>query len=142
MPRKGNNAIRSPKEVGTMSQSPLTAKVEVGQLDKRVTNVEKVTQTVSDLLATTINSVNEYFKKKNELEREQLEFEHIQHKRVVYLLSLAMTVVFILTLVAMLESQTELVKLFITSSLAVAAGSGLVSFLRAGHRNKDKGSIE
>ena len=127
------------KTEGAASLSNLPVRVEVEQIDKRVTNVEKITETVGALLSAAITSANDYLKKKNEIEERQLELEHIQHKRGVYLLAFAIGVLFVLIMTAMLLAHAELVSSLVTSSLALAAGAGLMSFIKPSRKAGKQG---
>lgn len=138
MSKKRKNKVQQPKPDGVTNESNLPVKVEVEQIDKRVTNLEKVISTVKDISDAAFGVIDEYLKKKTESEQRQLEIENVQHKRAVYLLTFAIVVLFILCITALLQNQIDLVKFFINSGLAIAAGTGLSSLMKFDGKKKNK----
>ena len=108
----------------------VTAVQEVGRFEKRISNLEKVADTIKEIAEPAIKSFSDYFDKKAENQRRQQEFDDKQHKRSVLIISFAVGVVFILCMAALLKDQFDLVKFFIQSGLAVAAGTGISAILK------------
>ena len=112
--------------------------VEVRQFDERIKNVERVVDMVKGISDKAFELGTEYLIKRTEYDQRQQELDDSQHKRSVYLLVFAITVVFVLCMTALLEKQVDLVRLFINSGLAAAAGMGVTSLLKIGGRGKKK----
>lgn len=138
MAKKSRNKVEQSRPDEAVNRSNLPVKVEVEQIDKRLTNLEKVISTVKDISDAAFGVLDEYLKKKTESEQRQLEIENIQHKRAVYLLAFAIIVLFILCITALLQNQIDLVKFFINSGLAIAAGTGLSSLMKSDGKKKNK----
>jgi tetrahydromethanopterin S-methyltransferase subunit B len=105
------------------------APVVVEQIERRISNLEKIADTVKEITEPAIASLSAYLDKKSNLQRRQQELDDKQHKRSVWILSFIVAVVFI-CMTALLLNQFELVKFFIQSSLAVAAGTGIAALLK------------
>jgi hypothetical protein len=133
-----NNKSNDTKPEEAASQSVVPVNVEVQQFDLRMRNVEKVVEMVKDISEKASRLLTKHLEGKTECEKRQQEIDHIQHKRDVYLLVFAVSVIFILCMTALLQKEVELVKFFITSSLAIAAGTGIASLLRVGSKRKKK----
>ena len=138
---KNTKALQK-QTVGLTSLRNLPMKVEVEQIDKRVTNVEKVVDTIQDISTSAFELLAKYFEKKELSEQRQLEIEDRQHKRAVYLISLSIAIIFILCMTSIFLNQVALVQYFINSGLAIAAGTGLSSLLKSGSKNKSKSNQE
>ena len=125
-------------ETGQSNQVVVPVQVGIQQIDNRLQNLEKVLTTARDIAESGLNVVGKYFEGKSKLEESRQLLEDGQHKRSLIVLAIVVGVVFVLCMTALLMGQTELVKYFIQSGLAVAAGTGLASFLRKNGNKKDE----
>jgi hypothetical protein len=113
-------------------------KVEIEQFDQRIRNVEKISETVKEVSDGLLSLGRTYIESKSDIEKREQEFYNTQHKRSTVLLGFALAVIFTLCLTALLQRDSELVKFFINSGLALAAGTGIASLLKAGSGKKKK----
>ncbi len=128
-------------DANSNNQEAPPVEVEVKQFDERIRNVERVVDMIKGISDKAFELGTDYLIKKTEYEQRQQELDDTQHKRSVSLIVFAITVVFVLCMTALLENQVDLVRLFINSSLAAAAGMGVTSLLRVGGRKKKKGDV-
>ncbi len=136
--RKNRNPNTKNSDADNENIVPLN--VEVERFDQRIKNVEKIVEMIRGISDKAFELGTDYLVKKTESEQRQQELDDNQHKRSIYLLTFAISVIFVLCLAALFQNQFELVKFFINSGLAIAAGTGIASLLRA--RPKQKKKIE
>lgn len=105
-------------------------KESVGVIEQRVTNVEKVTDTLQNLVMQGLQSFGDYIAKKDEADKRQVELEDRQHRRGVWLLVFLVSIVFILLFTSLMLKQDELFKYIVQSSIAVGAGTGIAALLK------------
>jgi len=114
---------------------------ELEKINSRVNNIEKIASTVEKLAEHGFESWSKYLSQKDEQEKRNAELKQIQHqreleledkihKRSIIILGVFVSSIFLLILVAMLKEQTELVKIILTSSFALAGGAGVVSLFK------------
>jgi hypothetical protein len=76
-------------------------------------------------------TIAEYFKEKTATDKEARRIEDSAHKRVTLVLGYVVTLVFLLSLIALLKNQYELVKIILGSSILLTAGAGLSALIRS-----------
>jgi len=115
-------------------------KIVLEQLNLRVTSLEKIADTIKDIAEPAIKSVSDYLDKKASNQKRQLELEDKQQGRSIWVLLCGISAIFVLCMTALLKNQIDLVKVFIQSGLGVAAGSGIVAFIKGrSKRNSEQG---
>lgn len=110
----------------TKAESPVE-RAELVSFDQRLTNIEKITNTVDHVADKALESWSHYLGQKNESEKREIETRNIQHKRASQILLVSIILVFTLLMVSIFKDQYDLVKIILGSSLALAAGAGLSS---------------
>lgn len=117
---------------------------EIDRINDRVKSIERVAKTVEALAESGLKSWDKYLQQKNEreireaelkkkLHEKEIESEDKKHKRSTIVLSGSMLIVFVLLMTAMVIGQYELVKVILSSTLAVAGGAGIATMFK---RNK------
>ena len=124
---KGSNDV---EEVNIYPQKKIT------DIDRRLENIEKMMGVAENVAEKAIETWENNQKRKSENELKDLLYRNEQHKRTGNILIGIILAIFILCLVSMFMKQFDLVKLILSSSLAVGAGAGLTSFLQ--RRSKEK----
>jgi Trk-type K+ transport system membrane component len=113
--------------------SIMPVRQEIQSIDQRLKSIEQFLATVDK----AIEAFDAYLDNKTETERRQQDIDDKQHRRMVWALVYAIAIVFVSTLTAMIMGQFDLVKFFVQSALAVAAGSGLTNLIEfQGRRSK------
>lgn len=102
----------------------------VVQIDKRITNIEKGIESIEKVASEALGSWFENKKQQVELEREKDILFDTQHQRVTNLVKILISGVFILTIIALLFKEYELVKWILSSSFAVGAGAGITNLIK------------
>jgi amino acid permease len=102
----------------------------VGVIEQRVTNVEKVTDTLQSLIMQGLESFGDYIEKRDQADKRQVEMEDRQHRRGVWLLVFLVSIIFILLFTSLMLKQNELFKYIVQSSIAVGAGTGIAVLLK------------
>ncbi len=111
---------------------------ELTQVARRLENIERLVETVEHVADKGVESWNEYLKQKSSGEEHARKLEDLQHRRVCWVLSYACALVFGLAGFSLWKDQYELVRLILSSSLAVAAGAGLTAVLRGSRKPPSK----
>ncbi len=114
------------KEIDNIQEQPFA----VVEIDRRLTNIEKAIESFESVAVEAIAKWSENKKQQVELERGKDKLNDSQHKRVTILVMILIAVVFVLTLIALLFNEYELVKWILSSSFAVGAGAGITSFIK------------
>jgi len=107
------------------------------QVDRRLQNIEQLIATVGQVADKGVESWSESQRRKIQGEEHARTLEDVQHRRVCWVLAYLCALVFALAALSLWESQYELVRLILSSSLAVAAGAGLTSLFK-GKRQSEK----
>lgn len=97
----------------------------VVEMQGRSANIDKLAETLTILTKEGISAWNNHIEKKSESEKIAAANEESQHKRSVMVLVYVLTLFFVLLIAALVKEQYELIKLLLTSGLAVSAGAGL-----------------
>lgn len=100
------------------------------QVAKRLQNIEQLIETVRQVADKGVEAWSQSLKLKAESEEHARTVEDGQHRRVCWLLAYACALVVGLASFSLLKGQYELVRLILSSSLALAAGAGLNSLFR------------
>jgi uncharacterized membrane protein len=116
------------------SEVVMVSEAEMREVGVRLHHLERIHDTITHIADGALDTFSAWAEKDAGLRKEAQENEDKAHKRVTTALVYIITLVFALSLAALLKNQFELVKLILTSSLAVAAGAGLTSLIR----NKSK----
>lgn len=114
---------------------------QIERMDNRLKQIEKIAETVESITEKGLEAATKYLENKAETDRcaaetknaqhqREIELQDKQHKRSTIVLSLIVSIVFVLIIVSMYMQQFELVKIILNSSLAVAGGAGLSSIFR------------
>jgi hypothetical protein len=114
-----------------ISEAAIIHEADLQVVDARLRNLERIHDTVIHITDGALDTFSEWAEKDAALRKESQENEDKAHKRVTMALVYIITLVFGLCVIALFKSQYELVKLILTSSLAVAAGAGLTSLIRS-----------
>ena len=119
-----------------MGQSPGVQPVvqtaeEYSQVTQRIANVERFIETLEEVADKGLEAWNQYLAKKMTGDEQARALGDKQHLRTCWVVTYACTLIFGLSAICLFRGQSELVKLIFDSSLAVAAGAGLTSVLRA-----------
>lgn len=112
------------------NDKPQTQLFTVVEIDKRLTNIEIAIQSFESVAVEAIAKWSDNKKQQVELEREKDKLNDSQHKRVTKLVIMLIAVVFILSLMALVFREYELVKWILSSSFAVGSGAGISSFIK------------
>jgi hypothetical protein len=113
---------------------PVNQNIEV--FDQRIRNVEKIVDAFQDVSNKLFDLMNGYLGSKAENDKRQIGVDDVQHKRAAGVLVYAMTILFVLCFTALVTRQFDLVRFFIESSLAIAAGSGITALFKSTSRRK------
>jgi len=100
------------------------------EIDIRLKHLEKLYETVTGLGNMAVGSFEGYLLQKAESENRSREIEDRQNKRSTNLVIYSITLIFVLCLICLFKGQFALVKVILTSSLAVGTGVGLHSVFR------------
>ncbi len=100
--------------------------VNVGLMERRLVNIERIAESFENVAAQAVELGKKYFELKADEQRASLETEDKQHKRSTQTILILVGAVFAFCLVALVMHQNDLVKTVFQSSIAVAAGAGLV----------------
>jgi hypothetical protein len=106
------------------------SEIELREVGVRLNNLEKLYDTIVHVADAAQETIAEYFKEKTATEKETRRIEDSAHKRVTLVLGYVVTLVFMLSLIALLKNQFELVKLILGSSILLTAGAGLNALIR------------
>jgi hypothetical protein len=101
------------------------------QVARRLQNIEQLIETIGQVADKGVESWSQSQKRKAEGEEHARNVEDMQHRRACWILAYACALVFGLAAFSLWKDQYELVRLILSSSLAVAAGAGLTSVFRA-----------
>jgi hypothetical protein len=102
-------------------------KNKLTEIDTRIHNLEKLYDTIENVMEGAIDTYNKYLIQKTESEKQSQTFEDNQHKRGSWVIVYALTVIIVFCVFCLFKEQYELIKLILTSSFAVGAGAGLSS---------------
>lgn len=105
-------------------------------IDRRLEQIEKMVDVAQEVAGQAIKSWENNQKRKANNQQKELLIKNDQHKRITWILTSILTAIFILCLISMFMKQYDLTKLILNSSLAIAAGAGLSTFVQ--NKNKDK----
>jgi len=128
------------KQVTRKSENEIVhAEQAVEVIEKRVTNVETLTNTLQNLVMKGLESFGDYITKRDEADKRQGEYEDKQHRRGVWLIVYLVAVVFVLAFTALLMKEENTFKEIIQGAIAIGAGTGIASLLppRRNHGKKD-----
>lgn len=103
---------------------------QVVEIDKRLFNIEKTIESLESIAVEGITKWSDNKKQQIELEKEKQKINDTQHKRATKIIVIVITVVFILSLMALIYQQYDLVKWILSSSFAVGAGAGISNMLK------------
>src|SRR5262245_37865114 len=106
------------------------SEIELREVGVRLNNLERLYDTIAHVADVAQETIAEYFKEKTATEKEARRIEDSAHKRVTLALGYVVTLVFLLSLIALLKNQYELVKLILGSSILLTAGAGLNALIR------------
>lgn len=113
------------------SEVIMVSEAEMREVGARLNHLERIHDTVIHIADAALERFSEWAEQDASLRKEAQQNEDKAHKRVSTVLAYVVTLVFILSLSALLKSQYELVKLILTSSIAVAAGAGVTALIRS-----------
>lgn len=113
---------------------------EIERINTRVANIERIASTVEELAEKGVEAFVKHLEHKEETQQKELELEsvkhqrevdleNVMHKRSVIIICATVFCVVVLVFTAMILDQKELVKIILTSSLAVGAGFGIKAAL-------------
>ena len=122
-------------------QELLEVNHEIERINEKVKNIEQIANTIEKLAEHGLESWDKYLIQKDEREKRdaglasakherELELESKVNKRAMIILGGSIFSVVLLILVAMLKDQNELVKIILTSSLAIAGGAGITNMFK------------
>lgn len=114
------------------NEQPIVA-VEV---QNRNESLDKVTESINYLTTEVLSTWIKYIDQQSASKRLEADIEEKQHKRSVSVLVYVLTLFFILLIAALIKEQYELIKLLLTSGLAVSAGAGLSGLFKSKKENK------
>ena len=100
------------------------------EVSRRLQNIERLIETVGQVADKGVESWAQSQIRKAEGEEHARNLEDTQHRRVCSVLVYSSTLVFGLAAFSLWKDQYELVRLILSSSLAVAAGAGLSSLFK------------
>ena len=113
---------------------------EIELINNRVENIEQIASTIEELAEKGFEAFNKHLEHKEEIKQKELINENLRHereveleskihKRSIMILSFAVFCIVTLVFTALLLGEKEVVKIILTSSLAVGAGFGLKASL-------------
>jgi len=119
----------------------IVARSEIEQLDSRLRQIEKITQTIESISKSAIDAATSYLQNKAETERKEAESRNARHareitlkdklhKRSIVALLFIVTIVAILVGTAVAFGEAELAKTILLASLALAGGAGIRNLFR------------
>jgi hypothetical protein len=101
------------------------------QVSRRLQNIEQLIETIRQVADKGVESWSQSQIRKAEGEEHARNLEDAQHRRACWVLAYLSALVCGLAAFSLWKDQYELVRLILSSSLAVAAGAGLTSIFRA-----------
>jgi len=108
----------------------VSKKTEIVEIDQRLRNVEQILDVVKHVSDTAVHSWTKYLEQKSQQEQKQSSLADAQHQRASKVLVYLVSLVFVLTLIALFQRQYDVVQIIIGSSLGVAAGAGMRSIFK------------
>ncbi|MRR56822.1 MAG: hypothetical protein EG824_01210 [Deltaproteobacteria bacterium] len=114
---------------------------QIDLFDKRIRQVEQVTQTIESISKSAIEAATNYLQSKAETERREVESQNARHEREIALqdklhkrsigaLAFIVTVIAILVGTAVVFGEAELAKTILITSFAIAGGAGIRNLFR------------
>jgi hypothetical protein len=116
------------------SEVIMVSEAEMREVGARLHHLERIHDTVIHIADAATGTLSAWVEKDAVLRKEAQQHEDKAHKRVTTVLAYIITLVFTLSLIALLKNQFELVKLILGSSILLTAGAGLNALIR----NKSK----
>ncbi len=107
------------------------------EIAKRLENVEKVVDVIEHLSARAADSWKHYLQEKATSDEKAQILDDRQNKRAVFIVCYSITSVGALCILALWKDQYELVKLILSSSLALAAGAGVTSVWKKSRKREE-----
>jgi hypothetical protein len=108
----------------------VSKKTEMVEIDKRLKNVEQIVDIVKHVSSKAVDSWTKYLEQKSQQAQKESFLADAQHQRAIKVLAYLVSLIFILTVIALFQHQYELVQIIIGSSLGVAAGAGIRSIFK------------
>jgi hypothetical protein len=103
---------------------------EIVKIDKRLDNIEKAIITIENIASDGLEKWAENKKQQLEFEKKKDEINNQQHSRNIKLISFAISIIFILCVIALYLRQYELVKWILSSSFAIGTGAGITNLIK------------
>ncbi len=128
-------------QIETTKKDVVEINYELERINDKVQNIERIAGTIESLADSGLKSWEKYLQQKDEREKREAELKRLvhekeieaedkKHKRAVTILGGSILIVFILLLTAMLIAQYDLVKVILSSTLAVAGGAGITTMFK------------